>query len=310
MQNKFIKSALNYTGGKYKLLPQIIPQFSKDYDRFIDLFAGGATVSANISFFDSDKKYLINDIENHVIDFFKYLAEIDFDNLINQIESKISYYGLSDSKVNGYKFYNLDSSKGLGSYNKEKYKKLRDDYNLSKDNVLFYLLIVYGFNNQVRFNNQGNFNLPVGKRDFNKSMLNKLREFHQCFKKGSFDFSSKDFREIEIQKSDFIYADPPYRITTASYNENGGWGIQDDLDLMDYLDKVDSLGAKFALSNVFIHNGKYNKELINWSKKYNVSELDFHYNNSNYQTKAKNNNTQEVLITNYSEKLEVYDESN
>ena len=52
MQNKFIKSALNYTGGKYKLLPQIIPQFSKDYDRFIDLFAGGATVSANISFFD------------------------------------------------------------------------------------------------------------------------------------------------------------------------------------------------------------------------------------------------------------------
>lgn len=301
MQNQFIKSALNYTGGKYKLLSQIVPQFPKGYERFVDLFAGGATVSANVACLDSNKKYLINDIENHVIDFFKYLTEIDFDTLINQIEEKISYYGLSDSKVNGYKFYNLDSTKGLGGYNKEKYKKLRDDYNQSKDNILFYLLIVYGFNNQVRFNNQGNFNLPVGKRDFNHSMINKLRDFHQCLKEHSFFFSSKDFRQIEIKQSDFIYADPPYRITTASYNENGGWSLQDDLDLMKFLDEADHTGVKFALSNVTVHNGKYNEELIEWSKKYNLIELDFHYNNSNYQTRAKDNNTQEVLITNYFE---------
>lgn len=299
MQNQFIKSALNYTGGKYKLLPQIIPHFPKNYERFVDLFAGGATVSTNVACLDSEKNFLINDIENHVIAFFKYLTETDFDTLINQIEEKISYYGLSDSKMNGYKFYNLDSTQGLGSYNKEKYKKLRNDYNLSKDNVLFYLLIVYGFNNQVRFNKQGNFNLPVGKRDFNKSMMDKLRDFHQCLKNYSFSLSSKDFRKIEIKPSDFIYADPPYRITTASYNENGGWKTQDDLDLMAFLDKADSLGAKFALSNVLIHKGNYNEELINWSKKYNLIELDFHYNNSNYQTRAKDNSTQEVLITNY-----------
>ncbi|MFW3589607.1 DNA adenine methylase (dam) [Enterococcus durans] len=300
MQSRFIKSALNYTGGKYKILPQIIPHFPRDYERFIDLFAGGATVSVNIACLDSGKKYLINDIEDHLIKFFEYLKKVDFDTLVSQIESKISYYGLSNSKVNGYKFYNLDSYKGLGSYNKEKYKRLRDDYNISKDNILFYLLIVYGFNNQIRFNSRGEFNLPVGKRDFNKSMMDKLRDFHQCLNDHSFYLSSRDFREIEINQSDFIYADPPYRISTASYNENGGWSIQDDLDLMDFLDKADSLGAKFALSNVVFHKGQYNEELINWAKKYNLIELEFHYNNSNYQSKAKENSTQEVLITNYS----------
>ena len=70
---------------------------------------------------------------------------------------------------------------------------------------------------------------------------------------------------------------------------------------MKFLDEADHTGVKFALSNVTVHNGKYNEELIEWSKKYNLIELDFHYNNSNYQTRAKDNNTQEVLITNYFE---------
>ena len=99
--------------------------------------------------------------------------------------------------------------------------------------------------------------------------------------------------------SDFVYVDPPYRISTATYNEKGGWGIQDDLDLMCFLDNVNSLGSKFALSNVITHKGICNAELIDWAKKYNLIELDFHYNNSNYQSKAKNYGTQEVLITNY-----------
>ena len=33
---KYIKSCLNYTGGKYKLLPQIIPLIPRDIDTFYD----------------------------------------------------------------------------------------------------------------------------------------------------------------------------------------------------------------------------------------------------------------------------------
>lgn len=35
------KSPLNYTGGKYKLLPQIFPLFPSKINTFVDLFGGG-----------------------------------------------------------------------------------------------------------------------------------------------------------------------------------------------------------------------------------------------------------------------------
>lgn len=40
MKNIYIKSPLNYTGGKYKLLPQIIPMLPSNINTFVDLFGG------------------------------------------------------------------------------------------------------------------------------------------------------------------------------------------------------------------------------------------------------------------------------
>ena len=306
---KFYKSALNYTGGKYKLLPQLLPLFPKTYGKFFDLFAGGATVALNLAQTNKDntKSYVINDIESTVIDFYRYLANVeDIEAFIEKVEQAITHYGLSNTKLHGYAHYGMDSSSGLGKYNKEKFLTLRTDYNQKKQTkfdiqILFYLLVVFGFNNQIRFNSKGEYNLPVGKRDFNHSMAQKLKEFHALLKKYSFTLQNKDFRQTinDVKSGDFVYADPPYSITTASYNENGAWSPQDDLDLFAYLDKVHQKGAKFALSNVVIHNDKENTHLIRWSSKYNLYVLDYHYNNSNYQSKARMNNTVEVLVTNY-----------
>lgn len=47
-QNRYIKSPLNYTGGKYRLLDRILPAFPRDYCRFVDLFAGGFNVGINV----------------------------------------------------------------------------------------------------------------------------------------------------------------------------------------------------------------------------------------------------------------------
>ena len=38
MYDKLIKSPLNYEGGKFKLLPQILPLFPREIGKFIDLF--------------------------------------------------------------------------------------------------------------------------------------------------------------------------------------------------------------------------------------------------------------------------------
>ena len=43
-----IQSPLNYTGGKFKLLPQILPLFPTNINTFVDLFCGGCNVGINV----------------------------------------------------------------------------------------------------------------------------------------------------------------------------------------------------------------------------------------------------------------------
>ena len=59
-----VKSPLNYVGGKYKLLPQILPLFPKDIDTFYDLFGGGANVAVNVN----ANKIVCNDINTKVME--------------------------------------------------------------------------------------------------------------------------------------------------------------------------------------------------------------------------------------------------
>ncbi|HFR3830393.1 TPA: DNA adenine methylase, partial [Streptococcus suis] len=105
---------------------------------------------------------------------------------------------------------------------------------------------MYGFNNQIRFNSKGEFNMPTGKRDFNQKMLIKLEKFMKALKQREITFTSLDFREFlnqqHFNECDFIYLDPPYLISTATYNENGGWSETDEKDLLSYLDQLNAKG--------------------------------------------------------------------
>lgn len=40
----------------------------------------------------------------------------------------------------------------------------------------------------------------------------------------------------------FFYADPPYLITCATYNEQAGWTENDEKDLLRYLEELDKKG--------------------------------------------------------------------
>jgi hypothetical protein len=46
--SQFIKSPLNYIGGKYKILNQILPLLPVQVDNFVDLFAGSCNVAVNV----------------------------------------------------------------------------------------------------------------------------------------------------------------------------------------------------------------------------------------------------------------------
>ncbi len=295
------QSPLNYTGGKFKLLKQIFEKIPENIDVFYDIFCGGFNVGANFN----AKKIIGIDKNKELIELLKFLKKQNYEKLEKVIEKRIKYYGLSDSFKNGYEFYGCNSYDGLGKYNKEKFLKLREDYNDEKNEILFLLLIFYSFNNQIRFNRKDEFNLPVGKRDFNSNLRKKLKNFIFNLQSTETEFQNMDFRDINLEKIDskntFFYLDPPYLLGQASYNENNLWTANDEKDLLKFLEKCNKKEIKFALSNVIEHKGNENKILKDWcsKNKFYINYLDFNYYNSNYQVKKKNTVTQEVLVTNF-----------
>lgn len=302
-----IQSPLNYTGGKFKLLPQILPLFPKKIEHFFDIFCGGCNVGINVKC----EQVTLIDRNEHLIYLYQTFQNLEKDEIFNWIYKIISDYGLSLASRNGYEFYNCESNVGLGEYNRKPFNRLRDDFNKCtvldyRYYVMLYVIIVYAFNNQIRFNSAGEFNLPVGKRDFNSKMHSKLLGFIERIQSGNCKFICQDFRDFDvgqISENDFIYADPPYLITCATYNENGGWNNSDELDLIEFLDKIHTSGKKFALSNVLRSKGKENKILLDWLEKnsevYHAVHLKHSYSNSNYHKTDKNSETDEVLIVNY-----------
>lgn len=286
--SNYIKSPMNYTGGKYKLLPQILPLFPTEINTFVDLFTGGGNIAVNVN----ANKIIANDFEPHIIGIYKTFQKYEIEELIKTIEVAIQAFGLT--------IENADNFNNFRAYYN---KHIEDGYSFIMP-IMLYVLICYSFNHQFRFNSKGEFNMPFGKNrsQWNDTMKKNLINFHKAITEKNIIFTNKDFNELKIDKlssNDFVYCDPPYLITCATYNEKDGWNENSERKLLELLDKLNSQNVKFALSNVLFSKGKTNDILIEWSKKYNVHHLDYTYQNCNYHTKDKESKPDEVLITNY-----------
>jgi DNA adenine methylase len=283
-----IKSPLNYTGGKYKLLPQMLPFFPKNINTFVDLFCGGCNVGINVN----ATKIVFNDNLTYLINLYNEFKKIGYDNILLHINKQINDYNLSDTNEIGY-------------------NELRKNYNNNKNILDLFVLICYSFNHQIRFNNKHEFNTSFGKErsSFNEKIKNNLQKFVTKISSANISFSNYDFINFDISKldtNDFVYLDPPYLITTGSYNDGKrgfkGWTEKEELELYDFMKKLNEKNIKFALSNVIQHKGNTNEFLIKFidENSFNVNYLDYSYSNCNYHTLDRNPKSSiEILITNY-----------
>jgi len=281
-KNKYIKSPINYTGNKYRLLDKILPLFPNDINRFIDLFGGSGTVLLNVD----AASYVYNDINNYISNLFKELITTKYDVIIAQIEEIIFKYDLSKT-------------------NKEGFEKLRNDYNSGKcDKAMdLYVLMCYSFNYQFRFNNNHQYNssFGTGRSCFTTRQKNSIASIRDVIKDRMVSCYSLPFEDFAdaIHKGDFVYCDPPYLNSVGNYNDGKrgfeGWNKKHENNLRGLLDYLSSQGIKWALSN----NIAYNQTLKQWAEdnQYAIHYLTKDYKTCNYHRKDKD--SIEVLITNY-----------
>ena len=140
--------------------------------------------------------------------------------------------------------------------------KLKDEkINLEKANLLMFLMRMC-FNGVYRVNKKGEFNTSIGSfltRSFRK--ITKEEIFAISEQLENVIFFSKDFSELEDLISDktFFYLDPPY-LPEKSHQKVMQYNIdlfsmENQKQLKEFIDKINSKGGKFILSNSDTEDG-------------------------------------------------------
>lgn len=294
------KSPLFYVGDKSKYVNQIKDFFPKKINNYYEPFLGGGAVGMNIE----ANSYILSDVDKNVIEIHKFLSKR---NSIEKIEKVIQEYGLtvnlSDNSLlmfsDGKKLEEIKKKypKTYNAHiNKSQYVKLREDYNKTKRVELLYVLVIYSFNRILRFNKKDEYNVPVGNLIYNDRVKNALLDYQDFSKSNKISYQVRSFsylKNIDFQKGDFVYLDPPYLITGAEYNKI--WDEEKEEELYDLLIELDKKGVKFMLSNVYSYQGKKN-DYLKKLKQFNFTRINTNYINKNDNGKKE---IIEVIITNY-----------
>jgi adenine-specific DNA-methyltransferase len=279
----YIDSVLNYTGSKYKLLEQLLPNFDYNKKYFVDLFSGGGSVYINV--LDKYEKILINDVIKDVINIHK---EIMVSDIIIESTKK------------------LTPLKG----DKESFLKLREDYNNNPSADKLWALVLSSTNNMIRFNQKFKYNQTYGERGWSESttkkvelMKNHIRKFKDKLK-----YTSCNFNDIHINKNCMVYIDPPYgyiknidggigkkQISEAGYN--CFYKQQDDINLYNYIKNTNEIGASFVISGLLEHNGNKSWLLSKLIEDgFECKELNYNYNKV---SRKGDKESKEVIVKNF-----------
>lgn len=298
---KHRRSPIFYVGDKSKLLPQLLPYFPKDINRYVEPFLGGGVVSLNVQ----AQKYQLSDDSMHLISVHKRLRELSqARDLIGEVCRRIKIHGLTCSYLGDSVAESLISKfpkTYFAEANREAFLRLRGAINSAQDPdpLDLYILVIYGFNRMWRFNKSGEFNIPVGNVDFNArtaGALSDFAEFHSKHK--NITYSTRDFRDsvtrYDLGPNDFVYLDPPYLITQAEYNRR--WQEKNDQDLRQVFEFLHSKNVRVAMSNVLRYRDNKNTNLERWARKFRIIDVKSNYINR-FDNKQKT--IREVLIVNY-----------
>lgn len=273
------ESPLNYIGGKSKLIQGMRPYLPFQIGTLIDVFGGGFNFGINVP----AGRTVYNDINGYVVELIRSFRENDTHEYILYLKNIVRKYGLEPQ-------------------NGAAYNKLRALYNSlpqhKRDPRLLLAIVLYGYNQQIRFNSSHEFNNPVGMRWFNDSVLEKLISYSRVIKEMSLEFNAGDYESICANirdESTLVYCDPPYMFTVGSYNDGkrgfAGWDHLTEQRLLKTLDQLNNRGVSFMLSYVIEHNGKRNTTIEEWvsTNGYNLVLLPL----------VKGSTRKEILIMNY-----------
>jgi DNA adenine methylase len=166
--------------------------------RLVEPFCGGLAVTLGLL----PRRALLNDANQHLINYYRWLQR-----------------GLRVDLP-------MKNDEALFYLHREHFNRLLASGNgeTRAAAALFYYLNRTGFNGLCRFNRSGAFNVPFGRY----ARIGYTRDFtpyRDVF--ADWTFTNVDIEAVPIDRSDFVYADPPYDVEFTQYAKGGfSWDDQ------------------------------------------------------------------------------------
>ena len=283
---KYDKSfqSLLYTSNKYysKILESYYNNNAKQTFNLVSFI-----LSNSLSYTDLilDFNQYHNTISKTVINRFKRTHK-------NNIKLQFSNNDLKENLITGFTggfymyFRNVYNDINLNKI------KVNDAYNIAN----FYFIREYCYGSMFRYNKYGEFNIPYGGISYNNKQFEKkinllfnsdIKEIFKNTKIYNLDFEDF-FNQINLEKNDFIFLDPPYDTDFSKY-EGKDFTLKDQERLRNNLLKIPSKFILIIKNTEYIYKlYKSNFKIIPFEKKYT------------YNIRGRNNKkVTHLIVTNF-----------
>lgn len=221
-ENRIIIPPIKCQGIKTKLVDFIKHHVRIEEDGvWIEPFLGSGVVLFNVQ----PKKAIVSDKNQYIIELYKSIQNGTITPL--KVKEFLEFHG-----------------KNLEQEGAAYYKKMRDEFNKNKDPMYFLFLNRADFNGMIRFNKNGNFNVPFCQkpnrfaRSYITKICNQVKNIQEIMKGKDWEFVCCNWQETikRATEKDYIYLDPPYIGRDTSYV--GEWPMEEAIELADYAHKT------------------------------------------------------------------------
>lgn len=213
---------IKYRGGKSRELPYFSQYIPDNYNYYIEPFLGGGAVY----FYLEPKKAIINDVNKRLITFYQQLRD-NYSEVRLQLNELQQRYETNQSEFNRQK--KMMPNEKIPNANEDLYYQIRGLFNYPDDSylesVLYYFINKTAYSGMIRYNKNGEFNVPFGYYpNFNTQLVtpqhSELLQHAEIF--------NVDYSQIfnMAQKDDFMFLDPPYDCVFNDYGnieKSGGF---------------------------------------------------------------------------------------
>ena len=262
---KVLNSPIRWAGSKKKILVEMLNAFKPNRENYIECFLGSGVVLINVLKKNNTlnyKNFYVNDINPHIINFYKLLQNNPH-HIIKQIGELVEVYN------------NYDMPK-----KEEYYYELRMQFNEEKDldnkSILFYFLMKTGFNGVYRENKAGKFNVPFGRKEkivVNDGYLMELSKLIQPVNFYNLDYKNFLNKMKEAGKIDnsFMYFDPPYLPDDSLVSQKQELYTKDIFDHKLFVKTITELKGKYVM--ISMSDSKQADEIYGKFIKNNMKEI-------------------------------------